>query len=108
MAGEERILDLSEENPKQLDAEKVRVLVDRLVWRANDDPLASRIADSIEAAFNEGAGRTIIGLCWHLPTGIIDRRFSPKLAEAPEGVIVTVLCDAADKYLSEHFWEDTE
>jgi ATP-dependent DNA helicase RecG len=36
------------------------------------------------------AGRTIIGLCWHLPTGIIDRRFSPKLAEAPEGVIVTV------------------
>jgi S-sulfo-L-cysteine synthase (O-acetyl-L-serine-dependent) len=25
-----------------------------------------------------------------------------------EGVIVTILCDAADKYLSEHFWEDAE
>jgi len=60
MAGEERILDLSEENPKQLDAENVRVLVDRLIWRANDEALASRIADSIEAAFNEGAGRAII------------------------------------------------
>jgi len=36
------------------------------------------------------AGRTVASLCWHLPTGVIDRRFSPKLAEAPEGVIVTV------------------
>jgi cysteine synthase B len=25
-----------------------------------------------------------------------------------EGVIVTVLCDAADTYLSEHFWDDDE
>ena len=36
------------------------------------------------------AGRTVAGLCWHLPTGVIDRRFSPKLAEAPEGAVVTV------------------
>jgi ATP-dependent DNA helicase RecG len=36
------------------------------------------------------AGKTIASLCWHLPTGIIDRRFSPTLAEAPEGVIVTL------------------
>lgn len=36
------------------------------------------------------AGRNLVSLCWHMPTGIIDRRFSPKLAEAPEGVIVTV------------------
>jgi ATP-dependent DNA helicase RecG len=36
------------------------------------------------------AGKTLASLCWHLPTGIIDRRFSPKLAEAPEGVIVTL------------------
>ncbi len=27
-------------------------------------------------------------------------------ARAGEGVIVTVLCDGADKYLSEHFWEE--
>jgi len=60
MSGEDRILDLSEENPTQLSADRVRILVDRLVWRPNDEALASRIADSIEAAFNEGAGRTII------------------------------------------------
>jgi ATP-dependent DNA helicase RecG len=36
------------------------------------------------------AGGKAIDLCWHLPTGIIDRRFSPKLAEAPEGAIVTL------------------
>jgi cysteine synthase B len=29
-------------------------------------------------------------------------------AQGREGVIVTILCDAADKYLSEHFWDDTE
>ena len=30
-----------------------------------------------------------------------------ELAAAGEsGVIVTVLCDGADKYLSEHFWDD--
>lgn len=27
-------------------------------------------------------------------------------AQVRDGVIVTVLCDGADKYLSEHFWED--
>jgi ATP-dependent DNA helicase RecG len=36
------------------------------------------------------AGKNLASLCWHLPTGIIDRRFAPKLAEAPEGVIVTL------------------
>ncbi len=32
-----------------------------------------------------------------------------KLAqEAPDGaVIVTILCDGADKYLSERFWEES-
>jgi ATP-dependent DNA helicase RecG len=36
------------------------------------------------------AGPKVVDLCWHLPTGFIDRRFAPKLAEAPEGAIVTV------------------
>jgi cysteine synthase B len=26
--------------------------------------------------------------------------------EGRTGVIVTVLCDGADKYLSEHFWDE--
>lgn len=29
-------------------------------------------------------------------------------AQGREGVIVTILCDGADKYLSEHFWDDPD
>jgi ATP-dependent DNA helicase RecG len=36
------------------------------------------------------AGAAVIDLLWHLPSGIIDRRFRPKVAEAPEGVIATI------------------
>jgi ATP-dependent DNA helicase RecG len=45
-----------------------------------------RFAKLIEKA----AGPQVVDLLWHLPGGIIDRRFSPKLAEAPEGAIVTL------------------
>jgi ATP-dependent DNA helicase RecG len=48
--------------------------------------IGPRLAKLVEKV----AGKTLARLCWHLPTGVIDRRFSPKLAEAPEGVIVTV------------------
>ncbi len=34
-------------------------------------------------------GPKISDLLWHLPTGIIDRRFSPKVVEAPQGRIAT-------------------
>jgi cysteine synthase B len=27
------------------------------------------------------------------------------LAQGKKGLIVTILCDGADKYLSEHFWD---
>jgi ATP-dependent DNA helicase RecG len=36
------------------------------------------------------AGDKVVSLCWHMPTGLIDRRLAPKLAEAPEGAIVTL------------------
>ena len=29
-------------------------------------------------------------------------------ARGETGVIVTILCDSADKYLSEHFWDETD
>lgn len=35
-------------------------------------------------------GPSIIDLLWHLPSGIIDRRYSPTVAEAPSGVICTI------------------
>lgn len=36
------------------------------------------------------AGPHVVDLCWHLPSGLIDRRFTPKVAEAPEGGIATL------------------
>ncbi|WP_119458751.1 ATP-dependent DNA helicase RecG [Rhodospirillaceae bacterium SYSU D60014] len=36
------------------------------------------------------AGPEVVSLCWHLPSGLIDRRFAPTLAEAPAGAIVTL------------------
>jgi len=46
-----------------------------------------RIANFIEKL----AGPNIIDLCWHLPTGIIDRRYSPTVSEATPGVVATMV-----------------
>jgi excinuclease ABC subunit A len=57
---EARILDLSEENPTQIDPANVRILVDRLIWKPDDEGLVSRVADSVEAAFRESNGKAIL------------------------------------------------
>jgi ATP-dependent DNA helicase RecG len=36
------------------------------------------------------AGPRVVDLLWHLPREIVDRRFSPKVAEAPFGSVVTL------------------
>ncbi len=36
-------------------------------------------------------GGQVIDLCWHLPSGLIDRSYSPKLAEAVPGRIATLI-----------------
>ena len=35
-------------------------------------------------------GDRAVGLLWHLPTGVIDRRFTPKVVEAPSAAICTI------------------
>ena len=45
-----------------------------------------RIAKLIEKV----AGPRLIDLCWHLPVGIVDRRFRPSIANAPDGAMVTL------------------
>ena len=45
-----------------------------------------RIAKAIETC----AGPLVVDLLWHLPSGLIDRTFSPMIAEAPAGVIATL------------------
>ncbi len=36
------------------------------------------------------AGKNLVDLCWHLPTGLIDRRFRPTVADAPDGAVATL------------------
>ncbi len=40
--------------------------------------------------FEKLTGAYIADLLWHIPTDIIDRRFAPKIMEAPGGVIATI------------------
>ena len=44
------------------------------------------------------AGDHVADLLWHLPTGLIDRRFSPKVAAAPAGRVATLTVHV-DKHL---------
>lgn len=48
--------------------------------------IGPRMAAQIETL----AGGRIVDLLWHLPREIVDRRFSPKIAEAPIGTVVTL------------------
>ena len=48
-----------------------------------------RIAKLIEGI----AGPHVADLFWHLPSGLIDRRFAPRIADAPSGVIATITVD---------------
>ena len=41
-------------------------------------------------AMEKLAGDKVLDLVWHLPSGIIDRRFAPKLAEAAPGMVATL------------------
>ena len=36
------------------------------------------------------AGPHVVDLLWHLPSGLVDRRFAPKIADAPPGRVATL------------------
>ncbi|MFP6715481.1 MAG: ATP-dependent DNA helicase RecG [Alphaproteobacteria bacterium] len=57
-----------------------------------------RIGGLIENA----AGSRTIDLLWHLPNAIIDRKFSPKLLDAPAGVIATFTVRATKHEVPRH------
>ncbi len=40
--------------------------------------------------FERLAGPQVVSLLWHLPSGIVDRRFAPKIADAPPGAVATL------------------
>ena len=56
-----------------------------------------RIAKFIENL----AGDRVVNLLWHLPSGLIDRRYAPKVAEAPPGVVATITV-SIDKHQPPH------
>ena len=39
------------------------------------------------------AGENVVNLLWHLPSGVLDRRFSPKVGDAPAGKIATLVVE---------------
>ena len=45
-----------------------------------------RIAKAIASL----AGPHVADLLWHLPSGLIDRRFAPRVADAPAGAVATM------------------
>ena len=46
-------------------------------------------------------GAAVVDLLWHLPSGIIDRSFTPKVKEAPAGMIATIRLQV-DAHLKPH------
>ncbi len=48
--------------------------------------IGPRVASQVEKL----AGSRVVDLLWHLPREIVDRRYSPKVAEAPVGPVVTL------------------
>ncbi len=47
------------------------------------------------------AGGKVVDLLWHLPSGVIDRRFSPKIADAPDGKVATLVVRVDEHFPSE-------
>ncbi|MPY69747.1 MAG: ATP-dependent DNA helicase RecG [Alphaproteobacteria bacterium] len=48
------------------------------------------IGPRLAKALEKLCGGRVADLIWHLPTGLVDRRFSPVVAEAPDGAIATL------------------
>ena len=48
------------------------------------------VGPRIGKAVERLAGPRLVDLLWHLPNGVVDRRFSPSIASAPDGAIVTI------------------
>ena len=51
----------------------------------------SGIGPRFAVLFERLVGAHILDLCWHLPNGLIDRRYSPQIADAQPGRIATLI-----------------
>jgi len=76
-------------------------LADENLWIETEDAyrMVRRLAETEGVLVGISAGGNVVAAT----------KIAKRLAAAGDsGVIVTVFCDAADKYLSEHFWDDPE
>lgn len=48
------------------------------------------VGPKVAPAVEKAAGPRVVDLLWHLPTGVIDRRYEPRLAEAETGRTATL------------------
>jgi len=48
------------------------------------------VGPRLGALIEQAAGPRVVDLCWHLPTGLIDRRLQPPVAALPDGALATV------------------
>lgn len=48
------------------------------------------VGPRIGALIEKIIGPNIVELCWHMPNGLIDRRYAPRISEAQPGVIATM------------------
>jgi len=48
------------------------------------------VGPRLGSLIEQAAGAQVIDLCWHLPTGLIDRRLRPPVAALPDGALATV------------------
>ncbi|MEM7221609.1 MAG: ATP-dependent DNA helicase RecG [Pseudomonadota bacterium] len=48
------------------------------------------VGSRLAKLFERLAGPRVVDLCWHLPSGLIDRRYAPKIAEAVPGRVATL------------------
>ncbi len=48
------------------------------------------VGPRLARAIAKVAGTRVVDLCWHLPSGLIDRRYAPKVAQARPGSIATI------------------
>jgi len=49
-----------------------------------------RVGEKLAKKVERLAGPNLVDLLWHLPAGVIDRRFAPRIAEAPPGRVATI------------------
>ncbi|MCP4328031.1 MAG: ATP-dependent DNA helicase RecG [Alphaproteobacteria bacterium] len=54
------------------------------------------VGPRVAALIEKVAGARVVDLLWHLPTGLIDRSYSPKIAEARVGSIATMTVRVLD------------